>query len=231
MDFLFDSVLSAFLLLWSFDPDLYFIIYVSLKVSFFSTLIASLLGVPAGFLVAFNDFRGKRAVITVLNSLLALPTVVVGLVVYAFISRRGILGILDLLYTQSAMVVGQIILIFPIVACLTIAAVSRIDERYRKTALTLGATTFETAKVIFREARFALVAAIIAAFGRVIAEVGVSMMLGGNAKGFTRTMTTAMALEYDKGEFVMGVALGIVLLLISFAMNILFNYVQGRTKR
>jgi tungstate transport system permease protein len=231
MDFLFDSVLSAFLLLWSFNPDLYFIVYVSLKVSFFSTLLSSLLGVPAGFLIAYNEFRGKRAVITVLNSLLALPTVVVGLVVYAFISRRGILGILDLLYTQSAMVVGQIILIFPIVACLTIAAVSRIDERYRKTALTLGANTFETAKVIFREARFALVAAIIAAFGRVIAEVGVSMMLGGNAKGFTRTMTTAMALEYDKGEFVMGVALGIVLLLISFAMNILFNYVQGRTKR
>jgi tungstate transport system permease protein len=231
MDFLIDSVLSAFLLLWSFDPDLYFIVYVSLKVSFFSTLLSSLLGVPSGFLIAYNDFRGKRAVITILNSLLALPTVVVGLVVYAFISRRGILGILDLLYTQSAMVVGQVILIFPIVACLTIAAVSRIDERYRKTALTLGATTFETAKVIFREARFALVAAIIAAFGRVIAEVGVSMMLGGNAKGFTRTMTTAMALEYDKGEFVLGVALGIVLLLISFAMNILFNYVQGRTRR
>jgi tungstate transport system permease protein len=231
MDFLIDSVLSAFLLLWSFDPDLYFIVYVSLKVSFFSTLLSSLLGVPSGFLIAYNDFRGKRAVITILNSLLALPTVVVGLVVYAFISRRGILGILDLLYTQSAMVLGQVILIFPIVACLTIAAVSRIDERYRKTALTLGATTFETAKVIFREARFALVAAIIAAFGRVIAEVGVSMMLGGNAKGFTRTMTTAMALEYDKGEFVLGVALGIVLLLISFAMNILFNYVQGRTRR
>jgi tungstate transport system permease protein len=231
MDFLIDSVLSAFLLLWSFDPDLYFIVYVSIKVSFFSTLLASLLGVPTGFLIAYNDFRGKRAVITVLNSLLALPTVVVGLVVYAFISRRGLLGILDLLYTQSAMVIGQVILIFPLVACFTIAAVSRIDERYRKTALTLGATTFETATVIFREARFALVAAIIAAFGRVIAEVGVSMMLGGNAKGFTRTMTTAMALEYDKGEFVLGVALGIVLLLISFAMNILFNYVQGRTRR
>jgi len=231
MDFLIDSVLSAFLLLWSFDPDLYFIVYVSLKVSFFSTLLSSLLGVPSGFLIAYNDFRGKRAVITILNSLLALPTVVVGLVVYAFISRKGLLGILDLLYTQSAMVVGQIILIFPLVACLTIAAVSRIDERYRKTAMTLGATTFETAKVIFREARFALVAAIIAAFGRVIAEVGVSMMLGGNAKGFTRTMTTAMALEYDKGEFVLGVALGIVLLLISFAMNILLNYAQGRTQR
>jgi tungstate transport system permease protein len=230
MDFLADSVSSAFVLLWSFDPDVFFIIWVSLKVSFFSTLFASLFGVPAGFLVAFNEFRGKRAVITVLNSLLALPTVVVGLMVYAFISRRGIFGVLDLLYTQPAMVVGQVILIFPIVASLTIAAVSRIDERYRKTAMTLGATAFETAKVIFREARFAVVAAIITAFGRVIAEVGVSMMLGGNAKGFTRTMTTAMALEYDKGEFVLGVALGVVLLLISFAINVFFNYIQGRAR-
>lgn len=230
MGFLVDSVLSAFLLLWSLDPDLYFIIYVSLKVSFFSTLISSVVGVPSGFLIALNEFRGKRAVITILNSLLALPTVVVGLVVYAFISRRGILGILDLLYTQTAMVIGQVILILPVVASLTIAAVSRIDDRYRKTAMTLGATPLETAQVIFREARFALVAAVVTAYGRVIAEVGVSMMLGGNARGFTRTMTTAMALEYDKGEFVLGVALGIVLLLISFAVNVLLNAIQGRAR-
>lgn len=230
MDFLIDSFLSAILLLWSFDPELYFIIYVSLKVSLSSTLIASVLGVPTGFLIAFKEFRTKRVVITTLNSLMALPTVVVGLLVYAFISRRGILGILDLLYTQTAMVMGQVILIFPIVASLTIAAISRIDDRYRKTALTLGATPFQTALVIFREARFGIIAAIIASFGRVIAEIGISMMLGGNAKGYTRTMTTAMALEYDKGEFVLGAALGIVLLLISFTMNIFFNYMQGRSR-
>ena len=228
MNFLIDSILSAILLLWSLDPEIYFIIYVSLKVSLSSTLIAGVLGVPAGFLIAFKKFRGKRAVITTLNSLLALPTVVVGLLVYSLISRRGLLGILDLLYTQKAMVIGQVILIFPIVSSLTIAAISRIDDRYRKTAMTLGATPFQTAAVIFREARFGIIAAIIASFGRVIAEIGVSMMLGGNAKGYTRTMTTAMALEYDKGEFVMGVALGIVLLLISFTMNIFFNYLQGR---
>ena len=230
MDLLLDSFLSAILLLWSFDPELYFIIYVSLKVSLSSTLIASLLGVPTGFFIALKEFRGKRVVITILNSLLALPTVVVGLLVYAFISRRGLLGILDLLYTQTAMVIGQVILIFPIVASLTIAAISHIDERYRKTALTLGATPFQTALVIFREARFGIIAAIIASFGRVIAEIGISMMLGGNAKGYTRTMTTAMALEYDKGEFVLGVALGIVLLLISFTMNSFFNSLQGRSR-
>ena len=211
-------------------PEVYFIIYVSLKVSLSSTLIASVLGVPAGFLIAFKEFRGKRVVITTLNSLLALPTVVVGLMVYAFISRKGLLGMLDLLYTQTAMIIGQVILIFPIVASLTLAAISRIDDRYRKTAMTLGATQFQTAMVIFQEARFGVIAAIIASFGRVIAEIGISMMLGGNAKGYTRTMTTAMALEYDKGEFVLGVALGLVLLLISFTMNIFFNYLQGRTR-
>jgi tungstate transport system permease protein len=230
MTFLIDSFLSALLLLWSLDPEVYFIIYVSVKVSLSSTIIASLLGVPAGFLIAFKEFWGKRVLITVLNSLLALPTVVVGLVAYAFISRRGILGILDLLYTQTAMVIGQVILIFPVVACLTIAAVSRIDDRYRKTAMTLGATSLQTALIVLREARFAVIAAIIAAFGRVIAEVGISMMLGGNAKGYTRTMTTAMALEYDKGEFVLGVALGVVLLLISFTMNVFFNAVQGKSR-
>lgn len=230
MDFLLDSFRSAIVLLWSLDPELYFIIYVSLKVSFGSTLLASLLGVPAGFLIAFKDFRGKRFVLTVLNSLLAMPTVVVGLLVYAFISRRGILGILDLLYTQPAMVLGQIILVFPIVTTLTIAAVSQIDTRYRKTAMTLGATPFQVALVVFREARFGVIAAIIISFGRVIAEVGISMMLGGNAKGYTRTMTTAMALEYDKGEFILAVALGVALLLIAFTINIFFNYVQGRAR-
>jgi tungstate transport system permease protein len=230
MDFLVDSFLSALLLLRSFDPELVEIVSVSLKVSSSSTLIASMVGVPAGFLIAFREFPGKRMLITVLNTLLALPTVVVGLFVYAFISRRGILGVLDLLYTQKAMIIGQAILIIPIVTVFTISAVSRIDERYRKTALTLGANAVQTAWVIIREARFAIMAAVIAAFGRVIAEVGISMMLGGNAKGFTRTMTTAMALEYDKGEFVLGVALGIVLLTVSFGLNIFFHYIQGRSR-
>ena len=227
MDFLFDSISSAFLLLWSLNPDLYFIIYVSLKVSLSSTLLASFLGLPAGFLISLKEFQGKRLAITILNSLMALPTVVVGLFVYAFLCRRGLLGMLDLLYTQTAMVIGQIILILPIVTSLTIAAVHQIDIRYRKTAMTLGASSFQIAWVLFREARFAILAVLIACFGRVIAEIGIAMMLGGNVRGFTRTMTTAMALEYDKGEFVLAVALGIVLLLISFGMNVVFHSLQG----
>ena len=229
MEFFIDSLLSAIWLLWSLDPQLTEIIGVSLKVSSTSTVIASIVGIPAGFLITFREFWGKHLLITVLNTLLALPTVVVGLFVYAFISRRGIFGPLDLLYTQKAMIIGQVILIIPIVTIFTITAVSRIDERYRETALTLGANAIQTAGIIIREARFGIVAAIIMAFGRVIAEVGISMMLGGNAKGFTRNMTTAMALEYDKGEFVLSVALGIVLLAVSFSINIIFHYFQGKT--
>jgi tungstate transport system permease protein len=230
MNFLIDSFLSAVLLIGSLNPGLLQIIGVSLKVSCTSTLIASLLGVPGGFIIAFGRFPMKRLLITILNTLLALPTVVVGLFVYAFISRRGIFGVFDLLYTQKAMIIGQVILIIPIVATFTISAVSRIDDRYRKTALTVGANLLQTAWMIVREARFGIAAAIIAAFGRVIAEVGISMMLGGNVRGFTRTMTTAMALEYDKGQFVLGVALGIALLGVSFGVNLFFNYFQGKVR-
>lgn len=230
MDFLTDSFLSAILLIWSRDPELLLIIQVSLKVSGTSTLIASVIGVPAGFFIAFRTFPGKRLLVTLLNTLLALPTVVVGLFVYAFLARRGVFGMFDLLYTQKAMIIGQVILIVPIVMTFTISAISRIDDSYRKTALTLGANIVQTAWVIVREARFGIVAAIILAFGRVIAEVGISMMLGGNAKGFTRTMTTAMALEYDKGDFVLSVALGLVLLIISFGVNVCLNTIQGRAR-
>ncbi len=230
MQLLTDSFISAILLIASLNPEVLSIVWVSLKVSGISTFFASLMGVPLGFLIAYGSFKGKRILIICLNTMLALPTVVIGLFVYSFISRRSILGSLDLLYTQKAIVIGQIILILPIVATLTIAAISRIDERYRKTAMTLGANRLQAACVIFREARFGIVAAVIAAFGRVIAEVGISMMLGGNAKGFTRTMTTAMALEYDKGEFILAVALGIILLVLSFGINLIFNFFQGRTR-
>lgn len=230
MDLLVDSFFSALLLVASLDPEIISIVAISIKVSGTSTVIASLMGIPLGFFIAFESFAGKRMVITCLNTLLALPTVVIGLFVYAFISRRGILGPLDLLYTQKAMVIGQTILILPIVATFTIAAISRIDERYRKTAITLGANRRQAAFVILREARFGIVAAVIAAFGRVIAEVGISMMLGGNARGFTRTMTTAMALEYDKGQFALAVALGIILLGLSFTINLMFHFFQGKTR-
>ncbi|MGE4441109.1 MAG: ABC transporter permease [Desulfomicrobium sp.] len=229
--FFLESLGAALTLLLQFDPELLHIVGVSLNVSLWSTLAACIAGIPTGFLIGIARFRLKQTVITFFNTMLALPTVVIGLLVYSLLSRRGVLGSLGWLYTQKAMIVGQIILITPIVVAFTIAAVGRIDDRYRRTALTLGASTWQAALVILREARFSIMAAIVAAFGRVISEIGISMMLGGNAKGFTRTMTTAMALEYDKGEFVLALGLGIVLLAISLAVNVLLGYAQGRTGR
>ena len=231
MDFFAASFAAALRLVATQDPELLTIIAVSLSVSGLATLGAALVGVPAGFFIAYGRFAGKRLVITLLNTLLALPTVVIGLFVYVFISRRGIFGPLDLLYTQKAMIIGQFLLVVPLVATLTIAAVSRIDERYRKTAQTLGASGWQTALVILREGRFGIGAAIISAFGRVISEIGISMMLGGNIKGFTRTMTTAMALEYDKGSFTLAIALGLVLMGISLFINVVFNLIQGQNNR
>ncbi len=229
MELLLDSVRSALILLFSFDAELYEIVGVSLRVSLFSTLFASAIGVPAALVITFRQFPGKRFLITILNTLLALPTVVIGLLVYSFISRRGLFGPLELLYTQKAIIIGQIILIVPVITTLTIAALSRLDKKYRYSALTLGASSTQMAWVLCKESRYGIIAAIIAAFGRVIAEIGISMMLGGNAKGFTRTMTTAMALEYDKGEFVLAVALGIILMFFAFGINTLFHFLQGRS--
>ena len=231
MNFFVDSFFAAFRLIGSGDAELLKIVEVTLSVSSMAAFLASLVGIPAGFLIAHSQMPGKRAVITILNTLLALPTVVIGLFVYVFISRRGIFGPLDLLYSQEAMVIGQFILIVPLIAALTIAAVSRVDARYQKTARTLGANGWQTALVILREARFAISAAVISAFGRVISEIGISMMLGGNIKGFTRTMTTAMALEYDKGSFTLAVALGVVLMTLSLGINIIFNLIQGKSSR
>lgn len=230
MDLLIDSFLSALRLVFTLDSEMVEIVGVSLRVSLASTLLAALIGIPLGITIAQGEFRGRQLCVTVVNTLLALPTVVVGLFVYSFISRRGIFGPLDLLYSQKAIVIGQVILVIPVVAAFTIAAISRIDEQYRRTALTLGANRVQTSWVIFREARFGIAAAVIAAFGRVISEVGISMMLGGNIRGFTRTMTTAMALEYDKGSFTLAIALGLVLLGLSFGMNLLFHTFQGRTR-
>ena len=229
MPFLTDSIASALGLIFAWDPQLAAIVKLSLTVSILSTLLAAAIGVPLAFVVAFNRFYGKRLLIMVINTLLSVPTVVIGLFVYAIFARRGPLGTLGLLYTPWAIIIGQVLLIVPLITALTLAAVNRMDDRYRQTAKTLGANGHQMMWAVFKEARFGVVAALIAAFGRVISEIGISMMLGGNIKGFTRTITTAMALEYDKGAFTLAVALGIVLLVVSFSINLLFHFVQGRT--
>ncbi|MBW2148468.1 MAG: ABC transporter permease [Deltaproteobacteria bacterium] len=202
------------------------IAFLSLRVSGTATLLAAVVGIPAGFMLAVSRFRGQRTVETVLNTLMALPTVVVGLFLYALLSRRGLLGEVGLLFTPTAMIMGQFILATPIVTALTLSAFRTIDARARETALTLGAGPARAALAVMLEARYATMAAVIAGFGRVIAEVGCSLMVGGNIRWYTRSMTTAIALETGKGEFGLALAIGIILLSVALAANILLHTLQ-----
>jgi tungstate transport system permease protein len=191
-------------------------------------VLAAAVGIPAGTLLGLGRFTGRRVVLTLLNTLMALPTVVVGLVIYGFLSRQGPLGPLGLLFTPVAMIIGQTVLSAPIVANYTVAAVAGADPRIMTTALTLGASRLRAAWQLLLEVRFGVMAAVVAGFGRVIAEVGVAMMLGGNIRGYTRTMTTAIALETSKGEFAFGLALGLVLMTVALVVNLFLNLLQQR---
>ncbi len=223
-----EGIQAGFGLLLSFDPEVWGPIRVSVTVALISTGIASILALPFGLFVGLGRFRGRRVVMSLLNTLMALPTVLVGLILYAFITRRGPLGSLELLYTQTAMVVGQVILAFPIIAGFCAAAVERADPRVRQTMLGLGAGRLRAAWVVAVENRSALATAVAAGFGRVFAEVGISMVLGGNIHGYTRNITTGIAFETGKGEFALGVALGVVLLVVALAVNLLVGVWQYR---
>ena len=218
---------EAIRLLVTGESGVYTIVGISVFVAFIATLLASIIGLPIGYWLATYRFPGRRIITTVLNTLLAMPTVVIGLIVYALISRRGPMGFLELLYTPNAMIIGETILAIPIVAAFTLSAFRAVDSRITETALTLGATNTQTAWALISEARFGIMAAIVAAFGRVIAEVGAAMMLGGNISVSTRTMTTAIALESSKGEFGLAIAGGIILLLTAVGANLLFHRLQG----
>lgn len=208
------------------DPQVMLAAWVTIKVGFWATILASLIGLPVGFLLAVGRFKGRGFAITLLQTSLGLPTVVIGLLAYGFLSRRGPLGFADLLFTPSAIVVGLVVLAVPLVAVFSMTSVASVDERVRETALTLGAPNRLVAWTVLREARFGMMAAVLAAFGRVSSEVGIAMMLGGNIEGYTRTLTTAIALESMKGEFGFGIALGVVLLGIIFVTNLLSRYIQ-----
>ena len=230
MDYIANGFVEAFRIILSADSEFLVVVWVSLLVALTSTVLTTVTGVPFGILVARGRFRGRQAVIVVLNTLMSLPTVVVGLLVYSFLSRRGPLGGFGLLYTRSAMVIGQFVLAFPIIAGLTVTAVRGLDERIDTTVMSLGADSRQGFRMFLHEARFGIFAAVIAGFGRVFAEVGVSMMLGGNIKTYTRNITTAIALETSKGEFALGIALGLVLLTVAFAINGLLVVLQRNAK-
>lgn len=191
-------------------------------------VIATILGLPLGFLLGYTNFPGKKFLRLVSDTLLAFPTVLIGLIVYVFITYRGPLGQFGLLFTLPGMVIGQSILALPIVISWTAQAVESLDPRCRETLLTLGASSSQLALHTIREIRYDLGMVCVTAFGRVVTEVGVAMMLGGNIRYSTRTMTTAISLETSKGEFAQGIALGIVLLLIAFLVNFLLSWFKHK---
>ena len=228
MDFLTESLRAALALILDLDAEVVGAVWTSRYTSMAGILLAALVGIPTGTLIGAGRFTGRRAVLTLLNTLMALPTVVVGLVIYGFLSRQGPLGAWGLLFTPMAMIIGQTVLAAPIVANYTVAAVAGADPRIMNTALTLGAGRLRAAWQLLLEVRFGVMAAVVAGFGRVIAEVGVAMMLGGNIRGYTRTMTTAIALETSKGEFAFGLALGLVLMTVALVVNLFLNLLQQR---
>ena len=226
MGFLTQGLAEALRRIVACDQELVAISFVSVRTAALSTLLATCLGVPLGAVVALGRFRGRRFAAVALNTLMAVPTVVVGLLVYSFLSRRGPLGSWGILYTQTAMIIGQTVLITPIVAALSRGVLSRADPRVRRTALSLGAGPLRAVWAVVVECRRGLISAVAAGFGRAFAEVGVSMMLGGNIRWHTRNLTTAIAFETSKGEFALGLALGMILLAVALAVNIALQLLQ-----
>ena len=223
-----DGLTKAIELLISLDPEVMEIAGRSLSISGTACLLASLICIPLGSLIHFHQFRGKRALISTIQTLFAMPTVLVGLFVLVLFSRAGPLGELGILFTPPVMVVGQILLISPLLLGLTISALSGVRREIVDTATSLGASGFQTVWLVLREARYAVLAAVIMGFARAISEVGCALMVGGNIKGATRVITTAISLEASKGELALAIALGIILLFLALIINIVLNRLQQR---
>jgi len=215
----------------SFDSKLFEIVLLSLRVSLTAVAIASVIGLPLGAAIAVNRFTGRRALIVVLNALMGLPPVVVGLLVYLLLSRAGPLGELGILFTPSAMVVAQTILILPIVAALSRQVVEDTWQEYQEQLRSLGAGPVTSAMTLLQDARFSLVTIVLAGFGRAAAEVGAVMIVGGNIDGVTRVMTTAIALETSKGDLPLALGLGIILLALVLALNATAYWVKEAAQR
>ncbi len=222
------AFVTAIKLLGNLDSEVLDIAGRTLAISLSSTLLAALINIPLGSLIYYRTFRGKRVLINIIQTFFSIPTVVVGLFVFVFLSRAGLLGGLNLLFTPIAIVIGQVILLSPILLGLTISAFSGVNQAVRDTALSLGASDYQTMMMILKESRFAVLGAITMGFGRAVSEVGISLMVGGNIRGFTRVITTAISLETQKGELELAIALGMILLGLALVVNIILNRFQQR---
>jgi tungstate transport system permease protein len=223
-----DAFVTALKLVFTGDPEVMAIAGRTLAISCTSTLLAALICVPLGCLIHFNSFKGKRLLTSLIQTFYSMPTVFVGLLVFITLSRAGPLGGLGMLFTPQAIVAGHVLLIAPIVTGLTISALSGVSPEIKDTAISLGATRFQTVRTTLVEARYATLTAIMVGFGRAISEVGIAIMVGGNIRGFTRTLTTAMSLETSMGNIELSMALGIILISLALIATILVNRLQQR---
>jgi tungstate transport system permease protein len=230
MDLIAEGIYKAFFLLLTLDPEVLRITLLSLSVSGAATLISLLLGISLGILIALKEFPGKKFVISTINTGMGLPPVVVGLFVSIFLWRNGPFGFLGLLYTPLAMVIAQAIIATPLVMGVSVAAIQHLPKNLRYQILALGAPRLQMMWLLIREARLPLLAAVMAGFGGVISEVGASIMVGGNIKGYTRVLTTATVMETSRGNFDIAIALSIILMVLAFVINAILTYVQQRER-
>ncbi len=228
MEEIYIGLLRALELIAARDPQVVEITLRSIFISLSSAALAGIVCIPLGGIIEFRQFWGKRALINLIQTFYSLPTVTVGLLVFLLISRSGPLGALNLLFSPSGMIIGQAILVSPIMIGLTVTALAGVSPQIRDTAKSLGATERQIIITIIKEARMAVIAAVLLGFGRALSEVGVAMMIGGNIRGYTRVLTTAIALETSMGNLELSIALGIILISISLAINLLLNRYQGR---
>ncbi|MDD1749689.1 MAG: ABC transporter permease [Methanothrix sp.] len=228
MEEIYSGLLQALELIVARDPQVVEITTRSLFISISSAFLAGIICIPLGGIIEFRQFRGKRALINLIQTLYSLPTVTVGLLVFLLISRSGPLGDLSLLFSPAGIIFGQSILVSPIMIGLTITALAGVSPQIKDTARSLGATEMQIIITVIKEARAAVMAAVLLGFGRALSEVGVAMMIGGNIRGYTRVLTTAIALETSMGNLELSIALGIILISISLVINLLLNRIQGR---
>ena len=228
MELIVQGIVKAFQLLISLDPEVLGVTWLSLKISGTATFISLFFGVSVGTVVALNNFPGKRLVISIINTGMGLPPVVVGLFVTIMIWRSGPFGFLEILYTPYAMIIAQAIIATPIVMGISLASIQNLPPNLRLQILSLGASRMQMVWALIKQSRLSLLAAVMAGFGGVISEVGASIMVGGNIKGYSRVLTTATVMETGKGNFDIAIALGIILLLLAFLVNLLLTHVQQR---
>ena len=223
-----NGFIKAIYLIINLDPEVVSITLLTLEISIASTIIALIIAIPLANLIHFNEFKGKKAVMNIIQTLYSIPTVLVGLLVFLLISRSGPLGFLGLLFTPAGMIFGQTLLILPIMTGLTISSLKGVGSEIKDLSISLGANKLQMMQTVMREAKYSIFAAIILGFGRAISEVGIAMMIGGNIRGHTRVITTTMSLETQRGNIELSIALGIILLTIALIINILLNYFQER---